>query len=87
MQDTFEEVIHNMNAIPMWNKPGKESNYGINKPGLIIHEVGTTRMENDPKKSVVNQYEQLHETPNVLIVEAGPYVTQADKNPKWTIMA
>ena len=21
MQDTFEEVIHNMNAIPMWNKP------------------------------------------------------------------
>ena len=87
MQDTFEEVIHNMNAIPMWNKPGKDSNYGINKPGLIIHEVGTTRMGNDPKNSVVNQYEQLHDVPNVFVVDAGPFVSQADKNPTWTIMA
>ena len=87
MQDTFEEVIHNMNAIPMWNKPGKESNYGINKPGWIIHEVGTTRMGNDPKTSVVNQYEQLHDVSNVFVVDAGPFVSQADKNPTWTIMA
>lgn len=87
MQDTFEEVIHNMNAVPMWNKPGKESNYGINKPGQIIHEVGTTRMGNDPKTSVVNQYEQLHDVSNVFVVDAGPFVSQADKNPTWTIMA
>jgi|TARA_B100000768_G_scaffold103223_1_gene95980 choline dehydrogenase-like flavoprotein len=87
MQDTFEEVIHNMNAVPMWNKPGKESNYGLNKPGQIIHEVGTTRMGNDPKTSVVNQYEQLHDVSNVFVVDAGPFVSQADKNPTWTIMA
>ena len=87
MQDTFEEVIHNMNAVPMWNKPGKESNYGLNKPGQIIHEVGTTRMGNDPKNSVVNQYEQLHDVSNVFVVDAGPFVSQADKNPTWTIMA
>ena len=87
MHDTFEEVIHNMNAVPMWNKPGKESNYGLNKPGQIIHEVGTTRMGNDPKNSVVNQYEQLHDVSNVFVVDAGPFVSQADKNPTWTIMA
>jgi choline dehydrogenase-like flavoprotein len=87
MQDTFEEIIHNMNAVPMWNKPGKESNYGLNKPGQIIHEVGTTRMGNDPKNSVVNQYEQLHDVSNVFVVDAGPFVSQADKNPTWTIMA
>ena len=36
MQDTFEEIIHNMGgAIPLWGKPGKDANYGLNKPGWI----------------------------------------------------
>ncbi|MBT6447766.1 MAG: GMC family oxidoreductase [Flavobacteriaceae bacterium] len=87
MQDTFEEIIHNMGGIPLWNKPGKESNYGINDPGWIIHEVGTTRMGKDSKNSVVNQFEQLHDVSNIFVVDAGPFVSQADKNPTWTIMA
>ncbi|MBT4709493.1 MAG: GMC family oxidoreductase [Flavobacteriaceae bacterium] len=87
MQDTFEEIIHNMGGIPLWGKPGKESNYGINDPGWIIHEVGTTRMGKDSKNSVVNQFEQLHDASNVFVVDAGPFVSQADKNPTWTIMA
>tara|TARA_B100001769_G_C22092424_1_gene589243 strand:+ start:84 stop:1805 length:1722 start_codon:yes stop_codon:yes gene_type:complete len=87
MQDTFEEIIHNMGGIPLWAKPDKKSNFGLNKPGWIIHEVGTTRMGNNPKKSVVNQYEQLHDVSNVFVVDAGPFVSQADKNPTWTIMA
>ena len=44
-------------------------------------------MGNNPKKSVVNQYEQLHDVSNVFVVAAGPFVSQADKNPTWTIMA
>ena len=68
-------------------KPTKKDNYGISVPGEIIHEVGTTRMGNNPKKSVVNQYEQLHDVSNVFVVDAGPFVSQADKNPTWTIMA
>lgn len=87
MQDTFEEIIHNMGGIPLWGKPGKESNYGINDPGWIIHEVGTTRMGKDSINSVVNQFEQLHDVSNVFVVDAGPFVSQADKNPTWTIMA
>jgi len=87
MQDTFEEIIHNMGAISLWNKPGKESNYGLTKPGQIIHEVGTTRMGSDPKDSVVNEFESLHDVSNVYVVDAGPFVSQADKNPTWTIMA
>ncbi len=87
MQDTFEEIIHNMGGIPLWGKPGKKSNYGINDPGWIIHEVGTTRMGSDSKNSVVNQFEQLHDVSNVFVVDAGPFVSQADKNPTWTIMA
>ena len=69
------------------NKPGKESNYGIADPGRIIHEVGTTRMGDDPKTSVVNKFNQMHEVENVFIVDGGPFVSQADKNPTWTILA
>ena len=65
----------------------KSSNFGLTKPGEIIHEVGTTRMGNDSKTSVVNEFEQLHDVSNVFVVDAGPFVSQADKNPTWTIMA
>ncbi|MGB3467171.1 MAG: GMC oxidoreductase, partial [Cyclobacteriaceae bacterium] len=68
-------------------KPGKQQDYGLLTPGRIIHEVGTTRMGNEPGKSVTNQYEQLHDVENVFVVDGGPFVSQADKNPTWTIMA
>ncbi|KAA2216619.1 MULTISPECIES: GMC family oxidoreductase [Maribacter] len=87
MQDTFEELIHNMGGIPLSEKPGKDQNYGLLAPGQIIHEVGTTRMGDDPKTSVTNKFQQLHDCDNVFIVDAGPFVSQADKNCTWTIMA
>jgi choline dehydrogenase-like flavoprotein len=87
MQDTFEDVLLNMGATLMGDKPGKDKNYGLTKPGEIIHEVGTTRMGNDPKKSVLNSFSQAHECKNLFVVDAGPFVSQADKNPTWTILA
>ncbi len=87
MQDTFEEVLTNMGGIPLGSKPTKAENYGLAAPGRIIHEVGTTRMGNNPKTSVVNAYEQLHDAKNVFVVDGGPFVSQADKNPTWTILA
>jgi len=87
MQDTFEEIIHSMGGMALGDKPGADSDYGLEKPGRIIHEVGTTRMGNDPKTSVVNEYNQAHDVPNLFIVDGGPFVSQADKNPTWTILA
>ena len=87
MHDTFEELAYNMGGIALGNKPTKEQNYGISAPGEIIHEVGTTRMGDDPYNSVVNKYERLHDVDNVYVVDGGPFVSQADKNPTWTIMA
>ncbi|MAZ25941.1 MAG: GMC family oxidoreductase [Cytophagaceae bacterium] len=87
MQDTFEEILENMGGIPLGEKPGKESDYGLHTPGRIIHEVGTTRMGDDPKKSVTNKFQQLHDADNVYVVDAGPFVSQADKNCTWTILA
>lgn len=87
MQDTFEEIFDAMGAIVLGNKQGKETQYGLEAPGRIIHEVGTTRMGNDPKTSVLNKYSQAHECNNLFVVDAGPFVSQADKNPTWTILA
>ncbi len=87
MVDSFEEILTNMGGIVMGDKPGKDKDYGLLNPGQIIHEVGTTRMGNDPKKSVTNKYQQLHDAKNVFIVDAGPFTSQADKNCTWTIMA
>ena len=87
MHETFDELIHNMGGEALSVAPGADREYGLEAPGRIIHEVGTTRMGNDPKTSVVNQFQQLHDADNVFIVDAGPFVSQADKNPTWTILA
>ena len=87
MQDTFETIIEEMGGIPLGDKPGADSDYGLLKPGQIIHEVGTTRMGNDPKTSVTDSMCRLHDAKNVFIVDAGPFSSQADKNCTWTIMA
>ncbi|WP_336516688.1 GMC family oxidoreductase [Pollutibacter soli] len=87
MQDTFEQIIDSMGGIAMGDKPGKENMYGLAKPGQIIHEVGTTRMGNDKNKSVLNKNCQAHEVNNLFVVDGGPFVSQADKNPTWTILA
>jgi choline dehydrogenase-like flavoprotein len=87
MQNTFEALITEMGGTLQWKKPGASENWGIANGGSIIHELGTTRMGNDPKTSVVNSHCQAHEVKNLFITDGGPFVSQADKNPTWTILA
>ncbi|MFO7824181.1 MAG: GMC family oxidoreductase [Cyclobacterium sp.] len=87
MHETFEEILGSMGAVILGNKPGPEQQYGLHKPGRIIHEVGTTRMGDDPGTSVLNKNSQAHDCKNLFVVDGGPFVSQADKNPTWTILA
>jgi choline dehydrogenase-like flavoprotein len=87
MQDTFEELLTASGATLLGNKPGPETQYGLLAPGRIIHEVGTTRMGSNPATSVVNSNCQAHDCKNLFVADAGPFVSQADKNPTWTILA
>lgn len=87
MKQTFAEIIDKMGGVVTWGNDGAEKDYGLEAPGRIIHEVGTTRMGDDPKRSVVNRYNQAHECKNLFVVDGGPFVSQADKNPTWTILA
>ena len=76
-----------MGGVPLGERPGRDTDYGLLAPGRIIHEVGVTRMGADPKKSVVNPYCQSHDVRNLFVMDGGPFVSNADKNPTWTILA
>jgi choline dehydrogenase-like flavoprotein len=67
--------------------PSAENRYGLLPGGQIIHELGVTRMGKDPKTSVVNAHCQTHDVKNVFVADGGPFVSQPDKNPTWTILA
>lgn len=87
MQETFRTIIDEMGGIALSDMPSKEDGYGISNPGEIIHEVGVTRMGDDPDTSVVNKYCQAHDVDNLFVVDGGPFVSQPHKNPTWTILA
>jgi len=56
-------------------------------PGILIHEVGTARMGNDPKKSVLNKFNQAHDVKNLFVTDGACYVSVANQNPTLTMMA
>ena len=87
MQETFRELITAMGGTPFGSMPTAENGYGILPGGRIIHEIGVTRMGDSPRTSVVNRYCQTHDVKNLFVADGGPFVSQADKNPTWTLMA
>ena len=87
MQETFQEIMQAMGAVVTWGIQGPETNYGLEAPGRIIHEVGTTRMGDDPKRSVLNKWCQSHDVKNLFVADGGVIVQQGDKNCTWTILA
>ncbi len=56
-------------------------------PGLCIHEMGTARMGRDPKTSVLNAYNQMHDVPNVFVTDGACMASSACQNPSITYMA
>lgn len=87
MQETFRSLIHELGGTPWDEMPGPGDGYGITRGGEIIHELGTVRMGSDPATSVLNGWCQAHDVRNLFIADGGPFVTQSDKNPTWTILA
>jgi choline dehydrogenase-like flavoprotein len=87
MQDTFRAIIQQMGGTPTSTMPSRERGFGIATGGRIIHEVGVTRMGNDPSTSVLNKHCQAHDVKNVFVADGGPFVSNPDKNCTWTILA
>jgi choline dehydrogenase-like flavoprotein len=56
-------------------------------PGMGIHEMGTARMGNDPRTSVLNRWNQVWDAPNVFVTDGACMVSSACQNPSLTYMA
>ena len=56
-------------------------------PGNANHEMGTARMGKDPKTSVLNAYNQMHEVKNIFITDGSCMVSSSCVNPSLTYMA
>jgi choline dehydrogenase-like flavoprotein len=79
--NTAEELFHECG----WEIIAKTDE--VNPPGYSIHEVGTCRMGNDPKKSVLNKWCQSHDVKNLFVVDGASFVTAGWQNPTMTILA
>ncbi len=55
--------------------------------GSGIHEMGTARMGKDPRTSVLNKWNQIHEVPNVFVTDGASMTSSACQNPSLTYMA
>jgi choline dehydrogenase-like flavoprotein len=62
-------------------------NSEVQEPGMAIHEVGTARMGHDPKKFVLNAWNQTHDVRNLFVTDGGCFVSSACQNPTLTMMA
>jgi glucoside 3-dehydrogenase (cytochrome c) catalytic subunit len=56
-------------------------------PGRIRHEVGVARMGENPKTSVLNQFQQSHDIKNLFVMDASAFPSNPCENPTLTIMA
>lgn len=84
----FKAIIENLQQI-IEASGGKVRSVSrdLRPPGQSIHELGTARMGDNPKTSVVNRYCQAHDIPNLFVNDGACFTSGSDKNPTLTIMA
>jgi choline dehydrogenase-like flavoprotein len=56
-------------------------------PRWALHEAGIARMGADPKNSILNQFQQTHDTKNLFVMDASGFTSNPCQNPTLTIMA
>jgi choline dehydrogenase-like flavoprotein len=64
-----------------------EVNYTPRPPGTCVHELGTARMGTDPKTSVLNQWNQVWDVPNLFVTDGAAFPSTGCVNPTLTMMA
>ncbi|PYQ17116.1 MAG: GMC family oxidoreductase [Acidobacteria bacterium] len=82
MYDTLEEIGRAAKAELVVFERGV-----LDKNGSAIHEHGTCRMGEDPKRSALNRFNQMHEVKNLFVVDGSAFTTASEKNPTLTILA
>jgi choline dehydrogenase-like flavoprotein len=79
--DSLQELMRSAKAEVL------QADKSLSIPGEISHEMGTTRMGNNRKTSVLNRFNQAHDAPNLFVIDAGCWPSSACQNPTETILA
>ena len=66
---------------------GISTSTGPEIPGTAIHEVGTARMGQDPRTSVLDPFNRLHDVDNVFVMDGACFVSSSCQHPTLTMMA
>ena len=82
MADTIEELAKASGVELVNYKRG-----ALDRNGSAIHEHGTCRMGEDPKRSALNKFNQMHDVSNVFVVDGSSFASATEKNPTLTILA
>lgn len=82
MYDMAEGVMRAAKAEILPFERGALDNFGS-----AIHEHGTCRMGDDPKRSALNGFNQMHDVKNLFVVDGSAFTTASEKNPTLTILA
>ena len=83
---TFLELIDRLGGTPIGDA-STDGRKHIKKGGEIIHEVGTARMGEDPKTSVVNSFGAVWGVKNLYVMDGAVFPSNPDKNPTLSILA
>lgn len=81
------EMMEAMGAVDVVSSAGSITKDTLGAPGNAIHEMGTCRMGRDPSTSVLNQWNQSHDVPNLFISDGSFMTSAACQNPSLTYMA
>lgn len=88
MQETFQQIVEAAGGTYLTRTvPAGTNPYGLYDGGGDIHEVGTARMGNNPRTSVLNGFCQAHDVKNLFVTDGACFVSNPDKNPTLTITA
>ena len=83
-KDMTNDAAEMLEAAGYKNVTVRSDNFNV---GNSIHEMGTARMGADPKKSVLNKFNQVHACKNVFVTDGSFMVSSACQNPSLTYMA
>ena len=80
LQDRCVEILQAAGARKVWRDPVEPSD-------ALAHLLGTCRMGDDPKQSVINRDHRAHDVPNLFICDGSSFVTSGRGQPTCTIQA
>ena len=83
-EDMKNDAVEMLTAVGCKNVKSYDNNATL---GGSIHEMGTARMGIDPKTSVLNAHNQVHDCKNIFVTDGSAMVSTSSVNPSLTYMA